>query len=567
MALQPQTSANQIASTYMGNPGALQQRMQKDHQANPNVPPDLRQLIAMQDITDAHNAANTQTAMQQPTNPPSIAEALKAKIQAAVQAHMQQQGAAPHGLQALAQQGSPAPQGLQALMQQGQPAPQDMPLGQSAPQGMPQGQPAAAPPMQAPPAQAPVANAAHGGSISDLVSNLGHHYDGGGIVAFAKGGKAKQQALEDAVSYSQNMEDQEQEPNSYFKDGVLSRNFDKSADIYPGGNEGIDDARAKNKQTVFYPNGTAKNLAPEDVLALSNPAPVPRQEGVQDYFTANQPKPAPMDQRALLNQHIAETLGLNRDTERDKGADYFKNTVGLDALLKEMEGRNMAREARHTTAQANRVPEWIKGLQSLGGAPIRGGAGMVLGQLGRGTTAAREAYGAEDEKFADDMDRLRDIITKAKIEGNTGVANAGIAALKELDARKNAAAQTGGSLQIADENATTRKQVAADALAGRRAQLAEGAANRSANLTATQDAHYRELAMKQANATAAKLKDPSKLLTGEDQYPNLTQEELANQLFGKYYDQLKSGKMAAGPSGAASAPPDYDPTKVREVKK
>ena len=491
MALQPQTSANQIASTYMGNPGALQQRMQKDHQANPNVPPDLRQLIAMQDITDAHNAANTQTAMQQPTNPPSIAEALKAKIQAAVQAHMQQQGAAPHGLQALAQQGSPAPQGLQALMQQGQPAPQGMPLGQSAPQGMPQGQPAAAPPMQAPPAQAPVANAAHGGSISDLVSNLGHHYDGGGIVAFAT-----------------------------------------------GGDEGLSERDKLHRMEAEY-----------------NPAMTAGLTG----GTETQPVTSqPIDQRALLNQHIAETLGLNRDTERDKGADYFKNTVGLDALLKEMEGRTAAREARHTTAQANRVPEWIKGLQSLGGAPIRGGAGMVLGQLGRGTTAAREAYGAEDEKFADDMDRLRDIITKAKIEGNTGVANAGIAALKELDARKNAAAQTGGSLQIADENAATRKQVASDALAGRRAQFAEGAANRSATLAATQDAHFRDRALVQANAQAAAIKHPKEGLAVEDPYPNLTQDELADQLFETYYNRMKSGKMTAPTAGGTetNVPPD-----------
>jgi len=180
---------------------------------------------------------------------------------------------------------------------------------------------------------------------------------------------------------------------------------------------------------------------------------------------------------------------------------------------------------------------------------------MVLGQAGRGATAALDEYGAQDAKFADEMDHLRDVITKARIEGNTGMANAGIAAYKEIDARRRASLQAGATLQKTDEETETRKQIAKDAALARQQQAGIAATNRTDARTAQTEAHYRELALKQANAAAAKLKDPAKLLTGEDQYPNLTQEELANQLFGKYYDQLKSGKMTETPTGGAGSVP------------
>jgi hypothetical protein len=207
-------------------------------------------------------------------------------------------------------------------------------------------------------------------------------------------------------------------------------------------------------------------MIPQATRARTDVPPRPQNAPGSTRVTAAQPaKQDGLD--AALEKQIMGDLGLDREAERDKGADYFKKTVGLDSLLQEMEKRNQDREARIAENKANRTPEWIKGLQAVGGAPIRGGIGMVLGQLGRGTTAAREAYGDEDMKYADEMDKLRDVITKAKIEGNTAVANAGMAALKETDAARRAAMTSGTSLQSNRNSVAQRLQTSADALAAR----------------------------------------------------------------------------------------------------
>jgi hypothetical protein len=60
-----QPSAQGIASLYMGNPGALQQAVQKEQKANPGLPPDLQKMLALQIVNNEHNAVAAQTAMQQ----------------------------------------------------------------------------------------------------------------------------------------------------------------------------------------------------------------------------------------------------------------------------------------------------------------------------------------------------------------------------------------------------------------------------------------------------------------------------------------------------------------------
>jgi hypothetical protein len=60
-----QPSAQGIASIYMGNPGALQQSMQKDQQAKPGLPPDLQKMLALQIVTNETDAAKKQMALQQ----------------------------------------------------------------------------------------------------------------------------------------------------------------------------------------------------------------------------------------------------------------------------------------------------------------------------------------------------------------------------------------------------------------------------------------------------------------------------------------------------------------------
>lgn len=135
-----QTTVNDLASLFMGNPGALQQRIQGEQQSNPGIPPDLKKLLALQQIQEQLKAAQQQQALQNPQNQPTVAQSLQ---QQAKQALMARQ--------------------VQAQQQQ---------MAQAGQQGLPQGlpQPQRQPEM----------------GLDQIQSNLGEYY-GGGIVAFKTG--------------------------------------------------------------------------------------------------------------------------------------------------------------------------------------------------------------------------------------------------------------------------------------------------------------------------------------------------------------------------------------------
>jgi len=136
-----QTTVNDIASLFMGNPGALQNRIQKEQQAKPGIPPDLKELLALQQIQEQLQAAQQQQALQNPQNQPTVAQSLQ---QAAKQALMARQ--------VQAQQQQMARSGLPMAVPQGTPQPQRQPqMG-----------------------------------LDQIPTNLGEYY-GGGIVAFKEG--------------------------------------------------------------------------------------------------------------------------------------------------------------------------------------------------------------------------------------------------------------------------------------------------------------------------------------------------------------------------------------------
>jgi hypothetical protein len=123
---------DQLVDTYKGNPQPLAQKVQKAQQNQPpgEVPPDLEEAIALQKIAELRNSAQGQQAMQAGGAQQSVVEKLR--------------------------------QMLGGMQQQAQ-------MAQAPQQGQMQGQPVMA---------------ARGGSIDQLMSNLGRHYAGGGIVAF-----------------------------------------------------------------------------------------------------------------------------------------------------------------------------------------------------------------------------------------------------------------------------------------------------------------------------------------------------------------------------------------------
>jgi hypothetical protein len=114
---------DQLVDTYKGNPQPLAQKVQKAQQGQPpgEIPRDLEEAIALQKIAELRNSAQGQQAMQAGGAQQSVVNKLKQML-----GGMQQQA-----------------------QMQGQPV-----------------------------------MAASGGSIDQLMSNLGHYYAGGGIVAF-----------------------------------------------------------------------------------------------------------------------------------------------------------------------------------------------------------------------------------------------------------------------------------------------------------------------------------------------------------------------------------------------
>lgn len=160
----------QLVDMYKGNPGPLDAKVKEAQQGQQpgELPEDLEEAIALQKIAELQNGAKNQQAMQAGGAQPSIVEKLKQMLAA-----QQRQQAQPPQMP----QNMPPQQGMPQMAQ----GPQGGP-----PQGLPQGQPQGMPP--APQGQ-PVM-AAGGGSIDQLMSNLGRHYAGGGIIAFEEGGKA-----------------------------------------------------------------------------------------------------------------------------------------------------------------------------------------------------------------------------------------------------------------------------------------------------------------------------------------------------------------------------------------
>lgn len=106
-----QPSAQGIASLFMGNPGALQQKIQKEQQANPGLPPDLKKLMALNIVTNEADAAKQQAAINALNQmapagqePPTVAQSIQEQAKQKMQAQMFQQMRQQQGLAELAKQ-------------------------------------------------------------------------------------------------------------------------------------------------------------------------------------------------------------------------------------------------------------------------------------------------------------------------------------------------------------------------------------------------------------------------------------------------------------------------------
>ena len=157
-----QPSVNQIASTYQGNPAPLARKVDQDKKQNNGIPQDLRQLLALNDITQGRNAMGIQQALQIPTNMPTVAQDLQERARQALQARQ-----------------------MQAM--------QEMQRKNGQPNMVPPGTPR--PPMQSQ-------------GLDSLETNVGEGYAEGGIIGFD--GTGSSQFVQDVAALPQAFDDMKQ---------------------------------------------------------------------------------------------------------------------------------------------------------------------------------------------------------------------------------------------------------------------------------------------------------------------------------------------------------------------
>jgi hypothetical protein len=104
-------SVNQITSAYTGRMPQLAQRVEQDKKANGGIPQDLRQLMALNDMTQAGNSAGIQSALNQPVQQDTVADDIRKRAQQVIQTKMaqaaQQQKAMQDSMQQIRPQGIP----------------------------------------------------------------------------------------------------------------------------------------------------------------------------------------------------------------------------------------------------------------------------------------------------------------------------------------------------------------------------------------------------------------------------------------------------------------------------
>lgn len=141
-------TSSKIADVYTGNAPALDARIKQEQQTDNSITPDLRKLLALQDLTSDEKHMGINQALQSPMNPPTVAQSLQDRAKQILAARMTQ-----------AQQNAGIAQNQQQQMvEKGRPGP--VPQGVEQPEQQPEG-------------------------IDQLTSNVGESYANGGIVAFS----------------------------------------------------------------------------------------------------------------------------------------------------------------------------------------------------------------------------------------------------------------------------------------------------------------------------------------------------------------------------------------------
>lgn len=393
-----QPSANGIASLFQGNPAALQQRVQKEQQAKPGLPPDLTELMALQILTEENDAAQRQAAMNQlqqagGANMPTVAQTLQERAKQALQARMMQ------------------------AQQQAQQPPQPQPI----PTAPPADQPEASPEMLQ---QLAALQAQGKGGLDQLPSNVGN-YAGGGIIAFNGEERSdvpdEKLTPEEAKDILERMrartmpqaepsEDRDRLERELEMRRIAARAAANQpsqprvvSEVPPGGPDlpqGIAGARRYPKPPEARMEPPAPPAAPPTARPATPPQPRPSPMGILTPEQASQVKQVQLD-RLNLNPYERERLA-REEAEKFVGA---PETASLQSLADELAAK------RQRIAQRQQENKGFDALMRNIAAAPRGLTSAAAGVFG-----SERMRATERELETQDFETLKSMLeTQAKI--------------------------------------------------------------------------------------------------------------------------------------------------------
>jgi len=368
-----QTTVNDIASLFMGNPGALQNRIQKEQQAKPGIPPDLKELLALQQIQEQLQAAQQQQALQNPQNQPTVAQSLQ---QAAKQALMARQ--------VQAQQMQMAKEGQMGL-----------------PQGLPQ--PQRQPEM----------------GLDQIQSNLGEYY-GGGIVAFDNGGGVPtaeeiEAAKKPYIGVRRPPRIAGEEPKKYEEDNLLKRFLEvlvpsKYAVDTPVSELTKDVAPSKSEAAPPPAEAPAKPPAEKKSGLPDSPrlSPAPARPSAPLAPPTPTAEPTATIKPTAAQDFLASRMEENPTLAAQDAANKYMRNVGPQGFNEE---RELIKELQTRRANigkgTNPLMDLLEGIATS--APGRGGI------LSQGAEGVRNARAMQMQREQQNMDMLKEILGQQKV--------------------------------------------------------------------------------------------------------------------------------------------------------
>lgn len=463
-----QPSVNQIASAYRGNPAPLQQRVQRDKQANQGLPSDLKELLALQILTEERDSAGRQQAiqqLQQQTQQPTVAQSLQQRAQQAIQAR---------SVQDQRQQ-----QGIQGLMQRSASA--AVPAGTPQPDRQPQG-------------------------LDELPSNMGE-FAAGGIVAFEEGGsvadkyrrESEEMGAGDRVKYSpevqayaKQMRDADRLGQDEYARREREQMLQRSREIAPersaARNPNVTSevmSRVGPMTAPKFADPRVPQAAAEAGLPSALPkeaptrapvvppvpaAPRPAVRPTQAPVAAAAPAipPGPMTAANPRIAELTEALNANPDTaaklrgeayQRDVGA---PETAGLEQLAQELKDRRAKMQERNSN-----IDPLVENLKAIATSP-RGQKWMYSLLSGSDTVdKARQARETQDfdmlKQIVDQQNKIADVKRGFKSEVFSVSDKERTRVYKDaLDAAKEMGLDDRAAAQLAQEAVLKREQMAKD---------------------------------------------------------------------------------------------------------